>query len=149
MSLANKFKTDTAAASGGVWFDYSSLPNADGTIPGFKLARMSKHNKPYLAAMRKLTDIFDTAEDGSITVPPAEEEKAEDAMREAFVSTVLVDWRNFQPNDDGVALPFSLDAARQLFADPAWIDLYGDLTEKARKNANFREKAQQAQAKNS
>lgn len=146
MSLKDKYKTDANAASEGVWVDF--VANSDGTIPGFKLARMSKHNKKYTAAARKFTERY-TGEDGLVDFDSLPEEVAEKALLEVFITTVLLDWRNIQPDDNGVSLPFSVDAARELLGSEDWRDLYDDLNAKARKASIFRQKSMDASAKNS
>lgn len=147
MSLKTKFKTDSNAARDGVWFDFSAHPNADGTIPGFRLARSSKHNKKYIAAVRKHTEKYQT-EEGVVSLEDITEEQSDRMLLEVFIDTILLEWRNFQPDDDGKDLPFSRDNAMFIFASDDWADLYADLTDKAKKAANFRQKSLEAQAKN-
>lgn len=145
MSLKTRFKTDAVAASGGVWVDYSAYPNKDGSIPGFLLARVSKQNKRYQAAIRELT------RDAAIGANGLPDTSALDdsALVEIFVRTVLLDWRNFQPNDDGFPLPFTEENAKQILLDAGWTDLYDDLVEKAQSAGTFREKVTENEAKNS
>lgn len=145
MSLKQKFKTSSDAARDGVWVDYPSQPNADGTVPGFKLARMSRQNKKYQLALRAVLE----AQGGDVESAVADDAVLEKALLRAFIDTILLDWRNFQPDDDGVALLYSKETAEAVFINPDWIDLFGDLTDKAARNATFREKALEAQAKNS
>jgi len=147
MSLKTKFKTDADAARDGVWVEYTSLPNADGSVPAFKLARMGKQNRKYTLAIRDVAKNYQD-ENGRPDLSTADEAKAEAALLDVFVTTVLLDWRNFQPNDDGVALAFSQEAAREIFGSESWVDLYGDLTTKADRAANFRQQILVAQAKN-
>lgn len=145
MSLKSSFKTNAAAANEGVWVDFTSHPNKDGTIPGFLLARVSKQNKRYQAAIREVT------RDTGLTVEglPDVSGIPDGALAEVFANTVVLDWRNFQPEDDGFALPYTKDAAVQIFTDPNWADLYDHLVSKAQAAATFREKATDAAAKNS
>lgn len=145
MSLKQKFKTSSDAARDGVWVEYTAHANADGTIPAFKLARMSRQNKKYQLALRSVLE----AQGGDLETSVRDEEALEKALFRAFIDTILLDWRNFQPEDDGLDLPYSKAAAEEIFLNPDWIDLFGDLTDKAARNATFREKALEAQAKNS
>lgn len=146
MSLKSQFKTDTTAARDGVWINYS--PNSDGTVPGFRLARMSKQNKRYTAKMRDATKAHE-GDDGLVNFDNIPEAEAEALLLDVFVDTVLLEWRNVQPEDDGVVLEYSKENATKLLGSDDWADLYGDLSTKARKAATFRQKALEAQAKNS
>jgi hypothetical protein len=145
MALKDQFKVDIAAAEGGVWFEY--VANSDGTVPAFKLARTSKQNKKYIAAMRKFSENF--ADDSGVAdFTRASEAELDKWMLDIFADTVILDWRNFQPEDDGVAVPFSKDAVRQILGSAEWVDLYNDLTGKAKRVASFNQKKLEAQAKN-
>lgn len=146
MSLKNKYKSDSSLAREGVWIDL--VPNSDGTVPGFKLARVSKQNKRYGQVLSKYSEQY-AQEDGSLNAQDIGNENAEKMLLDTFLEAVLLDWRNFQPEDDGVALPYSIEAARAILGDEDWYDLYAELNTQAHKVANFRQKAQEAQAKNS
>jgi hypothetical protein len=145
MSLRDKFKTDNDAAREGVWFEFPA--NSDGTVPAIKLARMSRHNKRYTLAMRRMSSKYET-ESGVADFSSLSEDQAEALLLDVFIDTVLIDWRNIQPEDDGEVLAYSKEAAKQLLGDPSWLDLYTDLNEKARRAASFRGKQLEAQAKN-
>lgn len=145
MSLKQKFKTSSDAARDGVWVDYTAHKNADGSVPGFKLARMSRQNKKYQLALRAVLE----SQGGDVETSINDEDALEKALFRAFIDTILLDWRNFQPEDDGVAVPYTKAQAEAIFSNSDWIDLFGDLTDKAARNAAFREKALEAQAKNS
>lgn len=125
MSLKKKFKTDAAAANDGVWFDYPSQPNEDGTVPGFKMARKGSQNKAYSLAMREFTKAHTNAE--GVFDAPEDDAEAEAAELNVFVKGLLIDWRNFQPEDDGNSLEFNEANARKVFGDPDWFDLRADL----------------------
>lgn len=129
MSLKKKFKTDAKQANDGVWFDYPNQPNEDGTVPGFKLRRKGSQNKEYAKAMREFTQ-NNTNEDGVIDISDMPEAEAEQVEVNVFVDGLLVEWRNFQPEDDGKALDFSADNARMIFSDPDWFDLRADLSKR-------------------
>ena len=147
MSLAKKFKTDTNAANDGVWFDFPDAPNDDKTVPGFKLARKTSQNKAYSRAMREFTKDHTTAE-GVADFSALSEEEAERVELDVFVGALLLDWRNFQPNDDGKAAAFSKDAAKAIFGDPDWQDLYKDLVRKCGQATAYRAAQLKAEAKN-
>lgn len=148
MSLKQKFKTDTDAANDGVWFDYDGQPNDDKTVPGFKLARKSGQNKSYAKAMREFTKEH-TTEDGITDFNDLSEAEAEAVELDVFVNALLIEWRNFQPDDDGKALPFSQENAKKIFGDLDWSDLYKDLARKCGLASAYKAKQLKAEAKNS
>lgn len=145
MALRDKFRTDPSAVRDGVWFSYEK--NSDGTVPRFKLARMSKHNVGYAKALRKFTQQHTDA-NGTFDLDTLDEAVAEKAMLDVFCETVLLDFENVQPDDDGKSLQYSALAARALLGNPEWTDLYEDLTKKAQSAASFRQKRQEAELKN-
>lgn len=148
MSLKKKFKTDTTAANEGVWFDFEDAPNADGTVPGFKLARKTGQNKAYSKAMREFTKEH-TTEEGVADFSSLSEAEAEAVELDVFVNALLVEWRNFQPEDDGKAVNFTVEAAKKVFGDPDWTDLYKDLARKCGQASAYKAKQLKAEAKNS
>lgn len=139
MSLKSKFKSDPSLAREGVTFKYEA--NSDGTVPEFKLARSHKQNKKYLKALRRIGE-----QKGDIESLSDEEQQK--LLLDVFCETVLLGWSNFQPEDDGKAVPFTPDTAKAILGSEEWVDLYDDLATKASDAANFRFKALQAQAKN-
>lgn len=147
MSLAKKFKTDTTAANEGVWFDYADTPNEDGTVPGFKLARKSAQNKAYSRAMREFTKEH-TTEEGVADFSTLSEDEAERVELDVFSSALLLDWRNFQPNDDGKEVKFTREAAKEIFGNPDWQDLYKDLARKCGQATAYKAKQLKVEAKN-
>lgn len=146
MSLAKKFKTDTTAANSGVWFDFTDCPNDDGTVPGFKLARKSSQNKAYAKAMREFTKEHTTA-DGVMDLDDLSEEQAEAAEVNVFVTSLLIDWRNFRPTDEK-DVKFTPEVARELFLNPDWGDLYRDLSRRCGQASAYRAAQIKAEAGN-
>lgn len=59
-----------------------------------------------------------------------------------------MDWRNFQPDDDGKVLEFSKDNARAIFGDPDWFDLRGDLAKRCGHADAYKTAQLRAEAKN-
>lgn len=147
MSLKKKFKTDAALANDGVWFDYPAQPNEDGTVPGFKLARKGSQNKAYTKAMREFTQAH-TDEEGNYDTDNLTEEDAEAVELNVFVDGLLMEWRNFQPEDDGNVLEYSKDAAREIFGDPDWFDLRADLAKRCGHADAFKTAQLKGEAKN-
>lgn len=146
MSLKKKYKTNAAAANSGVWFDYEDAPNDDGTVPGFLMARNGSQNRQHAKLLRESMKKH-VDDNGVYRADDVTLEEAEEAEVTMFTGSLLLGWRNFHPNDDG-AVDYSEEAARKIFADPDWHDLRQDLTNKATKAANFREKEREAATKN-
>jgi hypothetical protein len=143
--MKSRFKTDGKAAVEGVWIEYE--PNTDGTTPRFCIARISKQNKKYQAAFRAATAPY-LDEKGMVDFERMPDDVAEKLLLDVFVGTVLISWSNFQPEDDGVELKFTREAALEILGSDDWVDLYDELNNAAHKTSNFRQKAVKAQAKN-
>jgi len=145
MSLKNKYKTNTKVANEGIWF--KMIANTDGSVPAFKLAFLGKQNKTYKAALRRHLDQLGGL--GTIDFESLGEEEADALLLEVFVDSVLLDWSNFQPDDNGVALSFSKENAKIIFGDEEWVALYDELNLKAKRIAAFKEQRLESEAKNS
>jgi hypothetical protein len=122
----------------GRWFNFE--PNADGSIPGFKLSRMSDSNPAYQAELERVAkDIqLDLAADNLTT------ERHGPILKTLFVNKILMDWRNIQ-DEDGNEIPLSKENAMALFNELP--DLYVALRELASKMSSFRGKELEAIAK--
>lgn len=140
--LYSTFKANTDLERQGRWFDLSSVKNKDGTVPGFKMARMHKNNPEYLAAVERVAKDLRQAVDLDIMT----EEIASPIMRGVFIDTILVDWRNVQ-DDEGNVIECTSANADKLMNDLP--DLYLLLAEEARKLGNFRDNEVKAVAKKS
>jgi hypothetical protein len=88
MSLYSQNKTSNKLENEGVWFDLRK--NEDGTMQSFKIARMALSNVKYAAAIRRIQKQYKKMLQLDI-LPP---ETADRVSNEAFVETVLLDWRN-------------------------------------------------------
>lgn len=141
MSL-KKFKTDATLVKDGVWVEVAK--NKDNTPVRFKLSRMSRHNPTYLKKMRDMGEIH--APDGDWNLIP--EDKGDNLALELFVDVVLLGWENVQPEDDGIALPYTRESALALFGNPEYVDLYEELKVRAQTSATFRHKKLDEAAKN-
>lgn len=139
--LKGAFQTDATKTSDGVWVDFPEAKNSDGTVPGFKLARLSVTNPAYAKA---LSDFAEETQGRTLSL---EEDRAK--AREIFIDNVLKDWRHIQPNDDGNALSFNRDNAVALLSDPELADLLVKLRSKASDMANYRKQQLDTNAKNS
>lgn len=139
MSLYSQFATDKAAEVDGVWVEYGA--NEDGSVPAFKISRMSKANKKYTKALEKATRPHRRA----IELETMNNDLAERLFMEVFVDTVLLDWKNIRTRD-GEELALNKDAAMKLFVELP--ELYDDLQEKAKKASLFREETLEEEAGN-
>lgn len=146
MSLSKQFHTNPEAEQEGAWVDYG--PNADKTVPGFKLSRMAKSNKRYTKTLDRVTKPHRR----SIELETMDNDQAEEMFAEVFVETILLDWRNIplsdvtgNADDKGFA-DFTKANALALFK--RLPELYEDLQDKAKKASLFRDEALEREAKN-
>jgi hypothetical protein len=78
------------------------------------------------------------------TVTPEEDELITATI---FAEANVADWEHFQPDDDGVELPFSLENVMTVLTNPDWIELMKDWQNKANSLAPFQAK-RETEAKN-
>jgi hypothetical protein len=135
--LKSKFKTSAAAVRDGVWFDVCE--NKDGSKCRVKLRRAGRGNPLWSVAFREHTKDRDMD-----AVTPEEDEVI---TANIFAEANVADWEHFQPEDDGVELPFTTDNVRTILSDPDWIELLKDWQGKANSLAPFQEKREN-EAKN-
>lgn len=145
MALKDRYKTESDCVRDGVWFDFEQ--NTDGTTPRFKLAFAGKQNKKYAAAMRKWTSKFED-ENGVPDFRALQEDQADKFILDVFADTILIDWENFQPEDDGDNIEFSRDNIIEIFGSDDWAAFYAVLNNKAKAVSNFGQRSLEAQAKN-
>lgn len=141
MGLYKTFKSDAVLETGGRWFDIKPA-NDDGTVPGFLLARRSSRNIPFQKRMEQIQREHRVELDNG-TMDGAD---ARDIIIEAFVDTVLKDWRNVQDEHDK-PLALSKPNAMKLLTDLP--DLFDILNAQAGLLANYQDKLIQAAGKNS
>ncbi len=139
MSLYNQFATNKEAEVEGVEVQYGA--NADGSIPSFRISRMSKANKKYTKALERATRPHRRA----IELETMNNDLAERLFMGVFVDTVLLGWNNIQDRE-GNNIAFNKENAMKLFEDLP--ELYDDLQEKAKKASLFREEAIEEEAGN-
>jgi len=159
MQLRSKYKTNTKACNVGSWIEFNDFPNNDAeyddkgnvtkaaTIPAFKMARKSSHNAKYAKTMREVTKEVNTA-NGVKQLDELTEEESEQVELDVFVSTLLIEWRNFQPDEDGVNVDYSEEKAREIFGNPDWRDLRTTLSIMAGQAANYAYKKKEVEIKN-
>jgi hypothetical protein len=130
LSLKSKFKVDATLARDGKWFDVCQ--NKDGSKCRVKLRRAGRGNPLWSVAFREHTKDHDMD-----MVTPEEDEVI---TANIFAEANVADWEHFQPEDDGVELPFSVENARSILADPDWVELLKDWQGKANSLSAFQSK---------
>lgn len=148
MTLATRFKADAALANDGVWFPFPESPNIDKTVPAFLLGRNSGQNRRFSRALAEVTARY-LAEHDVKGIEELDEDVQDQFDIDLFLEGCLLDWRNFQPNDDGENVEYSAEAAREILGHPDWSDLYNLLRTKAIITANYRGDKEKADAGNS
>lgn len=146
-SLIGKFKTSAALANSGVWIDFPNLPNSDGTIPGFLMARKSSQNKAYNKAIADITREHANSS-GVLSSDDMTDAQAEAVELDVFTTTLLLDWRNVCPFTEGNVVVYSAASAKQVFGSADWHDLRADLTRRCSGNELFNAKRLEVDAKN-
>jgi hypothetical protein len=139
MSIFNQFETNQDAEKEGVWVEYGE--NDDGSVPAFKISRMSKSNKKYSKALERATRPHRRA----IELETMKDDTAERVFLEVFVDTVLLDWKNIKTRK-GEEMVFSKKSALDLMK--SLPELYDDLQDKAKKASLFRQDVLEEEAGN-
>lgn len=137
MSIYDAFETDSQKESVGVWVEYP--PNADGSIPRFKIAAMSSENVKYSKVLEKLSKPY------SGNFEAMGERVAERILMQAFVQGILREWENVQTKE-GTTIVFSEPNAIDFFSGIK--RLYQDLNNKAKSIQLFKSAQQEEAAKN-
>lgn len=129
--LFGTFKTDSSLETDGVEVPFPGSANADGSVPTFIVARMSKSNKAYHNELERLFKPHQRQQQLG-TLPLA---KSEEIVTKAFIKGCIKGWRNVQ-TPDGVEIPYSPEKAADLFAQLP--ELLSDLQEHASTLANYK-----------
>lgn len=149
MGLISKFKSSSKLANEGVEIEFrgNDEVNKDGTFAVFKVARQSGQNKKWMKNVQeyheKLFEKYGVRDEKKVSI----EEKDKRTM-ELFCSTVLIGWENFEPNDDGVKVKFSVEKAIEIFSNPDNYDFFEMLSTQANKKDNFNKSLEDEKAKN-
>ena len=150
MSLRSQFNSNPVLSNDGVWIDFDQYPNNDGTIPGFKIARASGQNKRWSAFITEFTEPY-IDEEGMPDYGRFGEDIVDVNRRrtnESFKAAILLDWRNFELNEEGKKTKFSKKALETFVDSGEWGDLIGLLILKANEASHFQSKAGKASVKN-
>lgn len=139
MSLYAQFGTDEKKEAEGIWVAFA--PNNDKSVPAFLLKRAGRSNTAYTKRLEAVTKPQRRLIDAGLL-----DAKASEALTlEAWVGTVLVDWRHVQGRD-GKVIKFSKDAAIELMKELP--ELFDELWSTSNKAGLFRPEAPEADAKN-
>lgn len=152
-SLFNKFRVNVEDANDGVWIDFKENPNSDGSVPGFKLRMIGAQNKKYSEMLRSEYIKNSLTEDDAKNKKQSELdgfiEQRKKAVLDTFCSTVLIDWRNFQPLDDGENIEYDIEKAKLLMcSEGEYAALYDELLLQAVDRSNFNTKIKEDAGKN-
>lgn len=139
MSLYKTFKTDNNAETNGVWVEYPE--NEDGSVPRFKIARMSKQNKEYQKAMTVALRPVQR----QLELKTLSNKAAEEIYFKVFIDKILLGWEKVQ-DEECKELPFSKENAKKLLTDLP--ELYDDLTRLASDMSLFKEASLEEDSKN-
>lgn len=147
MGLSKQYKTDNELEVGGVEVTAGD-PNPDGTLATFIIARASKSNKAYQAALTKAAAPYQRQIQMKIDVSA----QLEVAFMDVFCDTVLRGWSNVLKADitgnesDTGYIEFSKQNAKLLFKQLP--ELYDFLQEQANSASLFLEATREESAKN-
>lgn len=146
MSLRSQYKLDAEKVDNGI--EIQREPNADGSIPTFRLAFMGRMNKAYAKAMDAATKPHRAA----INAGKMSSELAEQIFLDVFIRTVLKGWDNvlasdvFDTEEAAGFAPYCKENALKLFE--SMPILYDELQEEAKNVANYRQELMEESAKN-
>lgn len=147
MGLSSQFRTDNEREANGVNVEVGEK-NEDGTFSTFVIARASKANKAYQAALTKAAAPFQR----QIQLKMDVNAQLEKAFMGVFCDTILRGWSNILKadvtgnKDDAGYIEFSKQNAIALFE--RMPDLYDYLQEQANNTSLFLEATREESAKN-
>lgn len=122
MAKLSSFKQDTGKAEDGVWVN-----GVMGDID-VKVARFN--NPAFVKMFQKLTKQYRNLKTISDDV-------SKDIVNQCIANTVLLGWRNIQA-EDGSDIPYSVEAAMTLLADPENVEFYRVVTDLSNEAEVFR-----------
>lgn len=131
----SEFKTDTSLEKEGVWHDIGM--NDDGSPVRIKIARLG--NPSWLKAYNKIpAPLRDGAQKGSLA--GAMEKSYETLAAKCMAEHVLLGWEGFT-DDDGNPVPYTVETAAAILADPEQRPFRSIVTQYAQDDAAFRAQA--------
>ena len=136
IGLYEAFKTNKKAESEGIWVDYGE------TGASFKIARIGGDNAAYGRYLAGAIKPFKH----QLQTGTMQEEKAQEIYINAFVATVLKDWKGVT-DEKGKEMAFNEENAKKLFKDlPV---LYENLSKEASDFENYKRRMDEETVKNS
>lgn len=150
VGLLSTFGTDSTKEKQGAWIDIIS--NDDGSMCQMKIARMGSANKQFMKRYASMQKRFK----GSIDGVPTDKEVS--ALQEAFVDTVLIDWKNVEdirkvenetfPTPVGTVRYMEFNRPNALLLFKTLPDLFDYVVGEAGKRENFQTSENEELAKN-
>jgi hypothetical protein len=138
-SLHKNFAMSEEKMKDGVDIEFS--PNDDGSVPTFRIARVSANNPKYMKCMERVSRPYKR----QIQLETLTPELTIKINRTVFVESLLLGWSNVQ-GKDGKEMSFSRENALKLLEELP--DLFDELYTNANKASLFRDEEQEADAKN-
>jgi hypothetical protein len=139
-SLFQNFKMDTVKELEGVEIPFA--PNKDGSVPTFKISRITPSNHKYTKMMERETKPYRR----QIELKTLDDMLAQHIAMKVFVYSILQGWSNVHDAND-TPISFSPENAMLLFEQLP--DLYQELNSQANNAALFRLEEIELAAKNS
>jgi len=125
---------DMNKVNNGVVREYHEA-NQDGTIPWVKIAHKGDANRRYL--MRKEALLKPHRRKLQLGTMP--EFEAQNLLRQAFIDVILLDWGNFQPNDDGEVIKYTPKDAEHYLSMPEFYPFWDWMDNEAASFEAFRQ----------
>lgn len=121
-----QFRTDANSVSEGLWIELP-FANEDGTIPAFKMRGMGSFNPGFTAFRTKKYKPFAKLMAANALPQP----KLDKLFLETVKEYALTDWRNVQPQDDGINLEYNEANVDSIVFATEWRALIEFITDKA------------------
>lgn len=153
-SFVSSIRADKNLENSGVWVRYTDKPNDDGTVPEFKIKRVSITNTAYQAKinpiLKRIENLNASKNDDNII---SEVVSLNIELIRVYLDEMLVDWRNVKDDvydpktgervydNDGrlmfEEIPYSKETARELLANADAINDAKWLMEQSGNISNF------------
>lgn len=153
-SFVSSIRADKNLENSGVWVSYTDKPNDDGTVPEFKIKRVSITNTAYQAKinpiLKRIENLNASKNDDNII---SEVVSLNIELIRVYLDEMLVDWRNVKDDvydpktgervydNDGrlmfEEIPYSKEMARELLANADAINDAKWLMEQSGNISNF------------
>lgn len=132
MAKLSSVKRDVEKASQGIWRTFEGID--------FCIARID--NPDAKKELRRLSKLERATRRGKV-----DDDAAEKHITAVVAKHVIKDWRNLE-DDDGKPIPYSVETASKIIADPAFAELRDWIITIATEDEAFRAETIEATAKN-